>query len=169
MPEPAVDCVRDGLLANASSIDLQRLQAQTREISTTPWQSDQTGGFEVGSQANFDSEIPCLRESVWQRDFRRSAGQQLEPLISGNVTESAGGTSQRKDATKAEEASLAAAQESKKALAAADLSSHHVAAAAAATSATAKRPLAKKRKSIPDVQVEDEPKRKKMATKSKKK
>lgn len=158
--EPPIDSFRDGLLANAGSVDLHRLKAQTREVCTAPWPAAQHDVFELGAQTNFDFEIPTLRESIWQRDFRRSTGQAVEAVVQPNSSEAgAAATGRSKESARA----AAENKESKK------VASDAPASAAAAATSAAKRPLTKKRKSIPDIQVEEEPKRKKVAAKTKKK
>lgn len=157
--EPPFDTFRNGLLANASSVDLHRLQAQSREVSTTPWQASRMDTLKFGEQATFDSEIPTLRESLWQRDFRRSTCQQLEAAPVTNGTDTVVAPAARKDSVKPDKGTADVSKGTNKA------------AADTATTATApaKRPPAKKRKSVPDIQVDEEPKRKKAATKAKKK
>lgn len=73
--------MRDAVALNNGSIDLRKVQAKTidpcssapsRQILATPYE------FHIGDERNFDSEIPSARDSLWQRDFRRSLTTQME-------------------------------------------------------------------------------------------
>lgn len=66
--------------SNAGPIDLHSVKAQTLEVLDMACLAfkDPVMSQVKPFQRNFDSEIPTVQESAWQRDFRRSTTTQLE-------------------------------------------------------------------------------------------
>lgn len=162
---------REIVTHNNGSIDLHQLQAETVELIQRD--SSRVSAINTANiarnlssdQDNFDSEHPMQNETLWQRDFRRSATAHMEiwTATTSEQTKKEDKASNTPRGTGSDTPASPSRQSSST-----GPNTSNTSATTAPATIEAKRPQAKKRKSVPEVVVipDDPPAKKKKITNS---